>query len=234
MAKPLSNLLPPRKRILLVDDHAVVRQGIAELINEQPDLEVCGEAESELEVLPRIAETNPDLLLLDITLGDASGIEVISQVKARFPALPILVLTMHAEAVYAELAISAGASGYITKAQAISNVLTAARRVLAGEVYLSDAAASLLIRKQVARTAGIEVEPVRKLSTREMQVFQLIGRWKGTRQIADELKLSVKTVEYYQKQIKDKLHLKNASELIRYAIEWKQDKQAPRSSVSLH
>jgi DNA-binding NarL/FixJ family response regulator len=211
-----------RARILLVDDHAVVRYGIAQLINRQTDLVVCGEEESASKALTAIAKLKPDLVIADISLKDSSGLELMRNIKAQFSGLPVLVVSAHDETIYAEVAFRAGALGYLMKEEVLEKIPAAIRRVLSGNIYVSDALAAKMLQQQVRGQTDINESPVKSLSDREMEVFQLIGRWKKTKEIADELHLSIKTIEYYREQIKRKLNLKNASELTHYATSWVQ------------
>jgi DNA-binding NarL/FixJ family response regulator len=211
-----------RKRILLVDDHAVVRFGITQLINRQSDLVVCGEEEDASKALDAISSMKPDLVIADISLKDSSGLELMRNIKAQFPRLPILVVSVHDESIYAELAFRAGATGYLMKQEALDRIPTAIRRVLEGSVYVSDALAARMLQQRVKGQLVVQESPVESLSDRELEVFQLIGRWKKTKEIAQELHLSVKTVEYYREQIKRKLSLRDASELTQHATAWVQ------------
>jgi len=211
-----------RTRVLLVDDHAVVRFGIAQLINREADLVVCGEEEEASKALSTISALKPDLVIADISLKDSSGLELMRNLKAQYPKLPILVVSAHDENIYAEIAFRAGALGYLMKDQALDRVVPAVRRVLSGAIYVSDALAARMLQQQVRGHTDVNQSPVKSLSDREMEVFQLIGQWKKTRDIADELHLSVKTIEYYREQIKRKLNLKTASELTHYATSWVQ------------
>lgn len=223
MAQTTGRAEPAAKaRILLVDDHAVVRFGISQLINRQADLMVCGEEEDAACALTAIEKTKPDLVIADISLKDSSGLELIRNLKARHPGLPVLVLSVHDESVYAEVAFRAGALGYLMKDEALEKVLVAVRRVLSGAIYVSDAMAVKLLQKQIRGQTNAQTSPSELLSDRELEVFQLIGQWKTTRQIAEELHLSVKTVEYYREQIKRKLNLKGAAELTQHATSWVQ------------
>ena len=212
----------PRTRILLVDDHAVVRYGIAQLVNREGDLTVCGEEEEASKALGAITSLKPDLVIADISLKDSSGLELMRNIKAQDPKLPVLVVSAHDESIYAEIAFRAGALGYLMKDQALEKVIPAIRRVLSGAIYVSDALAAKMLQRQVRGQTDITKSPVSGLSDREMEVFQLIGRWKKTRDIAEELHLSIKTIEYYREQIKKKLNLKSASELTQYATSWVQ------------
>ena len=208
-------------RILLVDDHAVVRFGISQLISRQPDLLVCGEEEDAARALSAIEQTKPDLVIADISLKDSSGLELVRNLKARHPGLPVLVLSVHDESVYAEVAFRAGALGYLMKDEALEKLLVAVRRVLSGAIYVSDAMAVKLLQKQIRGQSNAQSSPAEVLSDRELEVFQLIGGWKTTRQIADELHLSVKTVETYKARIMEKLELNTRAALVRFALQHK-------------
>jgi DNA-binding NarL/FixJ family response regulator len=211
-----------RTRVLLVDDHAVVRFGIAQLINRQPDLVVCGEEEDASKAMIAIEKLKPDLVIADISLKDSSGLELMRNIKAQYSALPVLVVSAHDESIYAEIAFRAGALGYLMKAEALEKITTAIRRVLSGNIYVSDALGARMLQQQVRGQSNINESPVKGLSDRELEVFQLIGRWKKTKEIADELHLSIKTIEYYREQIKQKLDLKNSAELTQHATAWVQ------------
>jgi DNA-binding NarL/FixJ family response regulator len=223
MAQAKQNEIKDRRtRILLVDDHAVVRYGIAQLINRESDLLVCGEEEEASKALTTITNVKPNLVIADISLKDSSGLELMRNIKAQYPKLPVLVVSAHDESIYAEIAFRAGALGYLMKDQALERILTAIRRVLTGAIYVSDALAARMLQQQIRGQTDINQSPVKSLSDREMEVFQLIGQWKKTREIAEELHLSIKTIEYYREQIKRKLNLKSASELTHYATSWVQ------------
>lgn len=211
-----------RKRVLLVDDHAVVRFGIAQLINRQADLVVCGEEEDASKALSAIERLKPDLVIADISLKDSSGLELMRNIKAQHPRLPVLVVSGHDEAMYAEIAFRAGALGYLMKGAEVEKIPTAIRRVLGGNIYVSDALGAKMLQQQVRGQTDINESPVKSLSDRELEVFQSIGQWKKTKEIAAELHLSIKTVEYYREQIKRKLNLKDAGELTQYATSWVQ------------
>ena len=211
---------PAKSRVFVVDDHPIVRQGLALMINREPDLVVCGEAEEAQAALIAIEELRPDVLVVDISLPGPDGIDLVKTVRARQASLPVLVLSMHDESIYAERALRAGANGYIMKQEATERVLIAIRRILKGEVYLSDRAASRVVKQYMRGSAAARPSPLSDLSDRELEVFRLIGEGHGTREIADALRLSVKTVETYQTHIKDKLSLRNARELVQHAIEW--------------
>jgi len=207
-------------RILLVDDHAVVRFGIAQLINRQPDMNVCGEEEDASKAMGAIATLKPNLVIADISLKDSSGLELMRNIKAQYAGMPVLVVSSHDESIYAEIAFRAGALGYLMKDEALDKIIIAIRRVLSGAIYVSDALAAKMLQQQIRGQNTINDSPVKDLSDRELEVFQLIGQWKTTRDIADELHLSVKTIEYYREQIKRKLSLKNAAELTQRATSW--------------
>ena len=220
--QPRSESQTGKARILLVDDHAVVRFGIAQLINRQNDMEVCGEEEDASRALTAITTVKPDLVIADISLKDSSGLELMRNIKAQYPGLPVLVVSVHDESVYAEIAFRAGALGYLMKQEALEKILTAIRRVLSGAIYVSDTLAAKMLQQQVRGQTQVSESPVKSLSDRELEVFQMIGQWKKTREIADELHLSVKTIEYYREQIKRKLNLKNSAELTQHATAWVQ------------
>jgi DNA-binding NarL/FixJ family response regulator len=207
-------------RVLLVDDHAVVRFGIAQLINRQPDMMVCGEEEDASKALGAIETLKPNLVIADISLKDSSGLELMRNIKAQYSGMPVLVVSGHDESIYAEIAFRAGALGYLMKEEALEKIVTAIRRVVGGAIYVSDPLAAKMLQQQIRGQNNINESPVKSLSDRELEVFQLIGQWKTTRDIAEELHLSVKTIEYYREQIKRKLNLKNAAELTQHATSW--------------
>lgn len=207
-------------RLLLVDDHPIVRQGLALLIDREPDLSVCGEAEGAHSAFHLIATLRPDIVVLDISLSGPDGLDVLKEIRSKTASLPVLILSMHDESIYAERAMRAGANGYIMKQEATEKVLVAIRRILQGEVYLSDRLTSTILQQYVRGAPPAKGSPLLNLTDRELEVFRLIGEGHGTRQIADELHLSVKTIESYQAHIKEKLALRNARELVQHAIEW--------------
>ena len=212
------------KQVFLVDDHPLVREWLTNLINKRPDLQVCGEAGSAPEALQRIGAIQPDIAIVDITLASGSGIELIKDLQSQHPEVAVLVLTMHDETVYALRALRAGARGYIMKAEATTKIIQAIRTVLEGRLYVSDKVTVLMAEKFAdhPRKAG---SPIELLSDRELEVFQLLGRGLSTRQIADQLHISFKTVQAFCARIKDKLQLDNVNELLREAIRW-QESQA--------
>ena len=209
-----------KMRILVVDDHPIVRQGLVELINHEKDLEVCGGVGEAQEALKSIDKLKPDMVTVDITLTDKSGLELIKDIKANYASLPVLALSMHDESLYAERVLRAGAKGYIMKHEATEKVVEAIRRVLSGQIYMS----SPMMQRIMHRLAGEEIEgggsPLSQLSDRELEVFRLIGKGYTTRQIAGKLHLSIKTIETYRAHIKEKLDFEDSAELLQYAIQW--------------
>ena len=210
-----------KSKVLIVDDHPVVRQGLALLINRETDLAVCGDAEEGASALRRIDELNPDLVIVDISLHGPDGLDLLKNIRAKRPNLPVLILSMLDESLYAERALHAGANGYIMKQEATERVLIAIRRILAGDIYVSDRMASRILQRFAGGIESRELTPVEQLTDRELEVFRLIGEGHGTREIAETLHLSIKTVESYQAHIKDKLSLRNARELVQRAVQWK-------------
>ena len=210
-----------RHRLLLVDDHPVTRRGVAALINSERDLEVAGEAESAPRALELVGQQNFDLAIVDVSLGAMSGIELIKNLKVLAPHLPILVMSMHDEGLYAERALRAGAHGYIMKQEASDKILTAIQRVLSGDLYISDKMKEKMLHRLVNKKKENEgVFSIDTLSDREMEVFQLIGNGFSTRQIASQLHLSVKTIDSYREHLKLKLQLESGPDLVRFAIQW--------------
>jgi len=215
-----------RKSVLVVDDHPLLRQGLALLINQQHDMQVCGEVEDAHGALQFIAQNLPDIMILDISLKGPDGIELLKSIRALYPDLPVLVLSMHDEAIYAERALRARANGYIMKQEATEKVLVALRRILGGDVYLSDNMSKKMLHQYIDGASSIIQSRIAALSDRELEVFRSIGEGRGTREIAEELHLSVKTVETYQAHIKEKLSLRSGRELIQHAIQWKISEKA--------
>jgi DNA-binding NarL/FixJ family response regulator len=209
-----------RNRIFLIDDHPIVRQGLALLINREVDLEVCGEAQDAPSALTGLGACEPDLIILDISLNGPDGLDLLKTIRLKDAHVPVLVLSMHDESTYAERALRAGANGYIMKHEAAEKVLVAIRRIVCGEVYLSDRLTNKMLQQIVRGTDPVSRSPVSMLSDRELEIYRLIGSGHATRQIADELHISVKTVESYQAHIKVKLSLRSARELVQHAIEW--------------
>jgi DNA-binding NarL/FixJ family response regulator len=212
---------PARKtRIFIVDDHPIVREGLSLMMNREPDMMVCGEAEEATRALQAIAAAKPDFLIVDISLSGPDGLDLLKSIRARYPDLPVLILSMHDESIYAERALRAGANGYIMKQEATERVLVAVRQILSKKVYVSDRIANRMLQQYIKGSVSERKSPIADLSDRELEVFRLIGEGHGTRMIADELHLSVKTVESYQAHIKEKLSLKNGRELVQRAIQW--------------
>jgi|HubBroStandDraft_3_1064219.scaffolds.fasta_scaffold11447_1 DNA-binding NarL/FixJ family response regulator len=219
MSRIRLNSSAPKCKVFLVDDHPIVRQGLALFIDREPDLMVCGEAEDATSALQAIRESTPDFVILDISLDGRDGLELLKTLRVGHPNLPVLILSMHDESVYAERSLRAGANGYIMKQEAADKVITAIRQILGGDVYLSDRLTKRMLQQFVNGSISPR-DPLAKLSDRELEVFRLIGAGHGTRQIAGELHVSTKTVESYQAHIKEKLALRNARELVQHAVEW--------------
>ena len=212
-------------RVAVVDDHPLFRERLCQLINNEPDMEVCGEAEGAEQALRLIRTAMPDLAIVDIALKASSGLELIRSIKALSISVPVLVLSMHEESLYADRALRAGASGYITKSQEAGDVLMAIRAVLAGKVYLSPEMTTDLLKNLGA--TGIRGVPrsVDRLTDRELQVLELIGRGRTTREIAETLKLGVATIDTYRARIKEKMNFRNATDLVHFAIRWVSEKE---------
>lgn len=216
-----------RKKVLIVDDHPLVREGLTDLINKEKDIVVCGWAKDIPQTISAIKKFNPDVVTIDISLENASGLDLMKDIKTRFPGLPFLVLSMHQESIYAERAIRAGAKGYITKQEATKKVITAIRKVLEGRLYISESVKEKLLYSLIGSDeSDTDISLVDRLTDRELEVFRLIGQGKATRQIAEQLCLSTKTIETYRSRIKQKLNLSSGSELLRSAFQWasRQDK----------
>ena len=209
-----------KKTVFVVDDHPIVRQGLTLLIDREADLSVCGEAEEMHAALRAIPTLHPDILIVDISLNGPDGLELLKNVRITWPRLPVLVLSMHDESIYAERALRAGANGYIMKQEATEKVLVALRRILSGEIYVSSRVANSMLQHYVRGANPSEHSSIAELTDRELEVFRLIGEGHGTRQIAEALHLSVKTVESYQAHIKEKLCLRSARELVQHAVQW--------------
>lgn len=209
-----------RHRLIVIDDHPLVRRGLAAIINGESDLEVCADAAGHQTGLERISATGPDLVTVDISLGQGDGLGLIKDIRARFPSLPVLVISMHDEAVYAERAFRAGASGYINKEQMDGTLLAAIRCVLEGKRYMSPAMRSLFEQQYLGKRPRRKNAQMTVLSDRELEVFRLIGEGNGTRQIAERLKLSVKTIDSHREHLKSKLTLHSGAELARAAACW--------------
>ncbi len=208
------------KRIFIVDDHPMMRQGLGQLIGAEQDLAVCGEAENAESALAGVSAAKPDLVLADISLPGKNGLELIKDFQASQPGLPVLVISMHDESLYAGRVLRAGGRGYIMKQEGGKKLMQAIRQVLAGKIYVSEKMSAEILETFSGSRAGTESSPVKKLTDREFEILQLIGQGRGTRAIADQLHLSVKTVEAHRANIKAKLDLKSAPELVRFAVRW--------------
>ena len=209
-----------KSRVFVVDDHPIVRQGLALLINREDDLAVCGEAEDAQAAIQAVATAKPDILIVDISLNGPDGLDLLKDVRMRYPELPVLILSMHDESIYAERALRAGAQGYIMKQEATEKVLVAVRRILSHEIYISERIANRMLQRYIGNRSAARPASIADLTDRELEVFRLIGEGHSTRQIAEELHISVKTVESYQAHIKEKLSLRSARELVQHAIQW--------------
>jgi DNA-binding NarL/FixJ family response regulator len=209
-----------KARIIIVEDHPIVRRGLKQLIEMEADLTVCAEAEDAVTALQRVKEFKPNLVIIDISLKAGSGLELIKDVNALFPNMPVLVVSMHDESFYAERVIRAGALGYIMKSEAYQNIMQAIRKVLAGEIYLSNEIRNRIIKKLLKGQAGSEHSLLDGLSDREAQVFQLVAEGNRTSVIAEKLNLSSSTVDTHYAHIKQKLGLKDTTELVQFAVNW--------------
>ena len=207
-------------RILLVDDHPLVRTGLAEVLRREPDFEVCGEAEDRSQALDAIAATKPDLTIVDLSLKKSSGLELVKDIRARFPTVRVLVVSMHDELHNVERALRAGASGYISKTEATTQVVEAIRQVLSGEAFLCPRVATQMAARMVGHPHPEESPGVKGLTDRELQIFELLGQGFNRQKVAEQLHLGVNTVETYRSRLKEKLNLKDANELLQYAIRW--------------
>jgi DNA-binding NarL/FixJ family response regulator len=216
---PVTSDLTRKRRILIVDDHAIVRLGMRQLIAAEPDLSICGEAGTAEQALDAARAARPDLAIVDLSLGRTSGLELVRQFHESLPEMPVLVLSMHDEALFAAPSLRAGARGYIMKKGAIDGLVQAIRQVLAGKIYASEDLSQELLAG-LGRNTSSPGSPLGALTDRELEVFELIARGVSTAGIADQLGVSVKTIETYRSNIKAKLKLKDATELIRYAASW--------------
>jgi DNA-binding NarL/FixJ family response regulator len=208
------------RTVFIVDDHPVVRQGFIQLIDQEPDLAVCGEAADVREARAVLMRLNPDIVILDLSLRDSDGLELIKDIRSKYPHLPVLVLSMHDESIYAERLLSSGANGYIMKQAAGDQLIAALRRVLAGGIYVSEQVGASMIERFAGAGRKHTMDPIERLSNREVQVLNLIGRGKTTREIAQDLNLSVKTIESHRQRIKKKLSLETSPRLVQFAVNW--------------
>jgi DNA-binding NarL/FixJ family response regulator len=209
-----------KAKILIIDDHALFREGLSRILGRERDMEVCGEAADAPDALRRLSGLGPDLAIVDISLEGMNGIDLTKQLRARRPDLRILVLSMHKESIYADRALRAGANGYIMKREGAAELLEAVRRVLQGHVHVSQEVADAMLQKAPAAKGGPGETSIDHLSDRELEIFRMIGDGYGTRQIADELKLSIKTVETHREHIREKMHLGSTFDLVQRAIHW--------------
>jgi DNA-binding NarL/FixJ family response regulator len=221
-----------QRRVLIVDDHPIVRQGLRRMIETESDLVVCGEVQTEREARAAIRALAPDVVIVDISLAQGDGLELVRDVHAQRPDLPMLVLSMHDELIYGERLLAAGASGYIMKQAASDQLLVALRRVLSGGIYVSETLAESMGKGRIDGGSGITSDPIDRLSNRELQVLSLIGRGLSSREAADGLGLSVKTVETHRQSLKRKLNLATNAQLLQYAINWYGTQSSPPATAS--
>jgi DNA-binding NarL/FixJ family response regulator len=219
MAKTIPKTPGERRRIFLVDDHPVLRQGMGRLIDDQPDMMMCGEAESPPDALRLLAAAKADVAIVDLTLKGGDGLELVKQIRDRWKDMPILVMSMHDESLYAERALKAGAKGYVMKQEPQETVMAAIRTVAKGQVYLSPTMSAKLLQSFSGPRSAADLPPLARLTDRELEIFRLIGEGQSVRAIAEKLFLSTKTVEAHKEHIKQKLNLKSSNELLQYAIE---------------
>lgn len=214
-----------KSRVFVVDDHPLVREGLANLINAQEDLIVCGEAEDSAQAITGMVKTRPDVALIDISLQNESGLELVKHLAAQFPKVALIVLSMHDETLYAERALRAGARGYVMKREASNNVLSSIHRALEGGVFVSERIANRIAMKAAARRKAADRSPVERLSDRELEIFRLLGQGRTTSQIASDLNLSLKTVQAYCARAKEKFGVTSLTELLRAALRWEDASQ---------
>jgi DNA-binding NarL/FixJ family response regulator len=214
------DLKPRARRVLIVDDHPIVRQGLRRIMENEKDLMVCAEAGSTREARMSVKESHPDVIIADISLKNGDGIDLVRDVRAHYPRLPILVLSAYDETFYAERLLSLGANGYIMKESSTSQVLLALRRVIDGGIYVSDHVGTAMIEKSASGGSTMSTNPIERLSNRELQVLHLIGKGLSTRETAKSLNLSIKTIESHRQRIKRRLGLQSGTQLVLYAINW--------------
>jgi DNA-binding NarL/FixJ family response regulator len=215
----------PKARVIVVDDHPLFRERLCQLINDEQDMEICGEAENAQPALQIIRETSPNLAIVDITLKTSSGLELVKNIRALSIGVPVLVLSMHDESLYAERALQAGAMGYITKSEEAAEVILAVRSVLAGKIYLSQEMTSTFLEGLTTRGVRVSPHSVDRLTDRELQVLELIGRGRTSQEIGELLKLGISTVDTYRARIKQKMNFRNAMELQHFAIRWLSERE---------
>ena len=216
----MNDHLQRTRSVFIVDDHPIVRQGLVQLIDQEDDLSVCGEAADVREARAALPQALPDIVILDLSLRDSDGLELIKDIRSKYRQLPVLVLSMHDESIYAERLLSAGANGYIMKQAAADQLLIAVRRVLAGGIYVSEHVGASMIERFAATGRQQSANAIDRLSNRELQVLDFIGRGKSTREVAESLNLSVKTVESHRQRIKKKLNLQTSPQLVQFAVNW--------------
>ncbi len=216
--EPLNDLGSQPRSVYIVEDHPIFRQGLNQLIDAEPDLEVCGDAATVAEAMRSLDSAQPDVVIVDLSLADGDGLELIKKIRNETWHLPVLVLSMHDENMYAERMLSAGANGYIMKQAGADQLLTALRRVLVGRVYVSEQLGASMIERLAGNGGKHNSNPIERLSNRELQVLDLIGRGKTTREVAESLSLSVKTVGTHRQRIKKKLDLQTSAQLVQFAV----------------
>ena len=211
---------PAKKRIFIVDDHAMFRDGLRRLIDLEPDLTVCGDAPDAATGLAGMRESNPDLVIVDISLDTTSGIDLLKTIKREHDDMPVLVVSMHSESLYGDRALRAGAMGYVMKSESATTVIAAIRKVLGGNVHISEKMATLVVSKFVKGDPDQLPTPLEALSDRELEVFRMLGQGKGTREIAQEMNVALPTISSFKNRIKEKLNFKNSTEMILYSLQW--------------
>ena len=207
-------------RIYIVDDHPLVRHGLCQIVANEADMEICGEAEDSPAAIRGVGEANPDAIIVDISLKGANGLELIKNLKAIHEDIPILVFSMHDETIYAQRALRAGAKAYVMKKESPSKVVDAIRKIIQGEIYVSPSVADQVLHQIVNGPGNVSTSPVDRLTDRELEVVQLIGRGLSSREVAESLHLSVKTIESHRAHVKEKLSLRNATELVQFSVQW--------------
>lgn len=219
-------------RVFVVDDHPIVRHGFAQLLAAEPDLELCGQAADARGALAALATAEPGVVIVDVSLGEASGIDLIGEIKQRLPRAAVLVVSMHDEQLYAERSLRAGAAGYVMKHEAAGAIVRAIRTVAAGGIFVSESVSARVLQRLAARGGPGDESPLGTLSNRELHVLELIGRGLGTRAIAEMLHISIKTVESYRARLKEKMNLRSGLELTRFAVRWAADDSIARKRDS--
>jgi DNA-binding NarL/FixJ family response regulator len=221
----MAKLQTETSRILIVEDHPLFREGLCQMIDRNPGLSVCGQVPDAAGAMRAVAELKPDLITVDISLEGGNGIELIKTLKAKYEDLPVLVISMHDESLYAERALRAGAQGYVMKNEPARTVKAAILKVLGGEIFLSEKMSSSVLAKLMRGKSERPVSPIAQLSDRELEVFEMLGRGKPTRQIAEELNLTIPTIHSFRNRIKEKLQLKNATEMMLHAMQWVRERE---------